>query len=280
VVRDDAWLAARVAILWDVHFSDVPRGLPIVTRFGSRARYRFGSIAARKGSTVILINRLFAEPEVPDYVIDATLAHELAHYAHGFGSGLPKVYQHAHRGGVVDRELEQRGLGEVMALAEAWRKQNWEAFYNSQTTDIGTRRAERGELKDLRWDRILCAPGARSDDDLQQRYLQILRAFQLKEIPFEVRWLRASRRQLGLSYWFREGRSVGVHGLLADRRVPTVVVDFELAYWVARSRAGKNWAGVLKELERAGLRHAAEDAMRWRQHAWTQFRRRNHPLEP
>lgn len=45
--RDNVWLAERLRLLWDHHFADVPIGFPISTRFGTRARYRFGSIAAR-----------------------------------------------------------------------------------------------------------------------------------------------------------------------------------------------------------------------------------------
>ncbi len=117
LVRDAEWLAERVRLLWENHFADVPTGFPITTRFGTRAQYRFGSISAQNGKTLILLNRLFADPFVPTFVVDATLAHELAHYAHGFGSGLPRLYAHAHRGGVVDKELEKRGLGELSARA-------------------------------------------------------------------------------------------------------------------------------------------------------------------
>src|SRR5205814_1734563 len=82
-------------------FPDVQQGYPITTRFGIRARNRFGSIGAQDKKTIIMVNRLFADPCVPTFVVDGTLVHELAHYAHGFGSGLPKLYSDPHRGGVV-----------------------------------------------------------------------------------------------------------------------------------------------------------------------------------
>ena len=91
--RTDAWLTERVRLLREHHFADVPQGYPIVTRFSTRAKYRLGCICARNSTALIQVNRLYADPFVPVYVVDGTLAHELAHYAHGFGSGLPQRVQ-------------------------------------------------------------------------------------------------------------------------------------------------------------------------------------------
>src|SRR5207247_9633129 len=67
--------------LREMHFADVPRGYPITTRFGIRARNRFGSIGSKDRQTIIMVNRLFADPIVPTFVVDGTIVHELAHYA-------------------------------------------------------------------------------------------------------------------------------------------------------------------------------------------------------
>src|SRR5438067_1493992 len=56
------------------------------------------------------INSLLALPEAPHCLTLITVAHELVHYWHGFGSPLPRRYQHPHRGGIVTRELKERGL--------------------------------------------------------------------------------------------------------------------------------------------------------------------------
>ena len=279
--RNDAWLTERTELLWENHFSDVPKGYPIVTKFGSRARYRFGSIAARSGKSLILINQLFAAPDVPVYVVDATLAHELAHYAHGFGSGLPRKYVHAHRGGVVDKELEARGLGELSAKAEQWRKANWEQFHLTQCDDLSEQREQKKNVLDSRWDAWLARPQSRPESELCGRLALLLPKFGLKpeNCDFRVEWLRASPRQAGLSYWFASERTLRLHGLLADRRVPGVVLDAEMAYWLARRTAGAKWQNVHATLRRAGLEATVEEAMRWRGHAWTQFFNRNHPLK-
>ena len=281
MLRNDKWLTERVRLLWDMHFSDVPQGYPIVTRFGTRARLRFGSIAARNGQTIILINRLFADPYVPTFVVDGTLAHELAHYVHGFGSGLPRLYKDAHRGGVVDKELEKRGLGEVNARAEQWRKAYWDAFYDAQCDDIVTRRASRVDDASTRWQTFLAHPERRTATELRERFVQQAVRFGYREhadLPFEVEWLSASRRQTAPSYWFAKDRALRVHGLLADRSAPGLLVDFELSYWLARLTVGGSWQAIHDAMRRADLAATASAALDWRKRRWQGFRQRHHPL--
>lgn len=280
--RDEVWLADRVRLLRQVHFTDVPQGYPIVTRFGSRARYRFGSIAARNGETIILVNRLFADPRVPDYVVDGTLAHELAHYAHGFGSGLPRLYQDAHRGGVVDKELERRGLGEVNAKAETWRKMHWDAFHASQCTDIIERSTAKTDHQSNRWQIFHSEPNRRSLPELNVRLLRIEAHFigrPAPSPPFQLAWLEATRRQKAPSYWYAEQRTLRLHGVMADRRVPDEVIDFELAYWRARLTVGSNWKSIHALIIRAGLEANAAQALDWRKRRWESFQEKNHPLK-
>ncbi len=277
-MRTVAWLGERVQLLRENHYADVPQGHPIETRWGSRARYRFGSIAARNGVCVILANQLFADERVPVYVVDETLAHELAHYAHGYGSGLPRLYSHPHRGGIIEAELRKRGLGELHDKAEVWRKTQWEAFYLSQCDDLTAKRDIQKTVQELRWATVLDKPGNRTLADLEARHAQILHALKLPDAPFSVQWLLATSRQAGLSYWYPKEKTVRMHGLLADRRVPSVVVDFELSYWTVRLLYGENWNIVSGVLSRAGLDSTIEEALRWRRASWTSFRKRNLPV--
>jgi len=278
-MRDDAWLTDRVSLLWQMHFADVPVVFPIKVSFGTRAKYRFGSIMARNATSIITINRLFADPFVPTFVVDGTLVHELAHYVHGYGSGLPRLYDDPHRGGVVEKELEKRGLLELNDKASEWREANWDAFYASRCQDLTLRRASREEESKDRWNAFLTRPGNRTEVELRTRLEMLAIRLALEgTLPFEIEWLRATRRQSGLSYWFGRSRVVRLHGLLADRRVPGTVVDFELAYWLAGRSIGESWQCIHGALRRAGMETVAEDALRWRRHAWTAFRNRNHPL--
>lgn len=280
MMRDDEWLAHRLQDLRTTYFVDVPRGYPIIARFGIRARYRFGAITARDGKSLIRVNVLFADPFVPVYVIDATLAHELVHYAHGFGSGLPRCHASPHRGGVVDRELAQRGLGELVAQAEAWRREHWEAFYARCCASRLLRQSARASAAETQWERWLERPECRTVEHLRARLVVLGARFGLPadQLPFDVVWLHASLRQKGFSYWFRRERMVRVHGLIADPRVPDAVLDFELAYWLARLAEGASRVKVQHALRRAGLQTAAEVALRWRVRHWERLCSRDHPL--
>lgn len=279
--RDTRWLEERVRLLRENHFADVAQGFPIVVRFGTRAQRRFGSIGSRNGVSHIMVNLLFANPEVPVYVVDETLAHELAHYAHGFGSGLPRLYADPHRGGVVDRELEKRGLGEVHRKAEAWREAHWGSVYGQCCEDLVQRRAAKTEMTNEMWDAFLSTPGHRTQEELNGRLALLAPRLGYRPelgLPFTVEWLRATSRQASPSYFLSKSRTVQVHGLLADRRVPGAAVDFELAYWLARRAFGASWKSVYAALCAAKMDSMADEALKWRKSRWTAFCTRNHPL--
>jgi len=277
-LRDDIWLTERVTLLRQVHFVDVPQGYPITTRFGIRARNRFGSIGAQSGQTIILVNRLFADPFVPTFVVDGTLAHELAHYAHGYGSGLPLLHKDPHRGGVVDKELERRGLGEINQKAEQWRRLNWDAFYQQRCADLDARRNARQESIDARWTALLTRAGSRSESELRGRCALLSPRFGFADPPFDVEWLRATLRQTAPSYWFSKSSIVRIHGLLSDPRAPLSTIEYELGYWLARRSVGDNVQRIQQALKHAGLDCAVTEALRWRRRSWKAFCTRHHPL--
>ena len=130
-MRDNHWLAERLSALRAEYFPDVPVGNRIFVRFGRASKTRFGSIIAkpRKGYTqpvtYITINSLFKDEDVPEYVIDATLAHEFSHYAHGFHSPLEKKFAFPHKGDVVNKEIRKRGAGHILSQQEAWAKKEY-----------------------------------------------------------------------------------------------------------------------------------------------------------
>lgn len=280
-VRDNEWLTERVRLLHENHFADVPQGYPILTRFSTRARYRLGCIAARDNTAVIQVNSLYADPFVPVYVVDGTLAHELAHYAHGFGSGLPRLHEHAHRGGVVDKELEKRGLGPLYLRADQWRKRYWDAFYQSRCGDLVERQTAQQAVASTCWNRYLADPSRRPLADLQARHalLATRLAHTAPRVPLlAVEWLHATRRQSFPSYWYAQSRVLRLHGVLADRRVPDGVVNFEIMYWLCRQAVGESWQNIHALLCKSGLEASASEALSWRKRNWKTFCARNHPL--
>lgn len=129
MLRNDIWLEAELDDIWKRYFPEIQKINRVVIRFGRKARTRLGSIKkCPDGSSLIQINGLLKDSEVPAFVIRATVAHELTHYAHGFSSPHEKKYDHPHRGGVVGREMAGRGLEDVSVLQKRWVKENWRDF--------------------------------------------------------------------------------------------------------------------------------------------------------
>lgn len=130
--RDNQWLKGRLELLWQRYFSDIQLANTLFVRFGRKNRTRLGTIkfGRRKENpnTYITVNGHFRDPNIPEFVIDVTLVHELAHYSHGFFSPHPQKEQFPHRGSVVNRELTKRGLDDIVKMQKRWLKENWEKF--------------------------------------------------------------------------------------------------------------------------------------------------------
>jgi len=132
-MRDDQWLKNKLDEIWSRFFSDIPKSDKVVIHFGRASRDRLGSIRLVNNTfSEIRINGLLKDPEVPEYVCEAVVAHELTHYVHGFGSNRPQLYRYPHRGGIVAREMINRGLGAVHYAAKDWTNSNWSTLYSSR----------------------------------------------------------------------------------------------------------------------------------------------------
>lgn len=126
--RDEAWLQQLLDETWDTYFSDVPQANDVRIVYGRKAKRRLGSISLDKNDlhvSVITMNGLFRLEAVPEFVILATLVHELTHYAHGFNSPLDQKQTHPHAGGVIRREYADRGLLNLYLEQKRWLKTNW-----------------------------------------------------------------------------------------------------------------------------------------------------------
>lgn len=146
-MRDNEYLENLLYDLWENNFCDVPRYNLVIIKFGKYSKRQLGCISlAREGSkikgilakkreeyevqdeksiSIITITRYFQQEIVPEYVIKATIAHELCHYTHGFNSPLQKRFDKPHQGNIVNKELERRGLLEDQNRADIWLKENW-----------------------------------------------------------------------------------------------------------------------------------------------------------
>ncbi len=127
-LRDELWLQELLDETWDRYFADVPQANTVRIVFGKRARRQLGSIRRDRRDptvTIVTMNGLFRHPEIPEFVVQSTLVHELTHYAHGFNSPLEQLHAHPHAGGVIRREYAERGLEWLYNDQQRWLKANW-----------------------------------------------------------------------------------------------------------------------------------------------------------
>lgn len=124
-MRNNAWLLSRLDHLWSVYFPDIKQVNPVFIEFGRFARLRFGSIRLDRQTkkTYIVITGMFKDEKIPQEVVDHTIAHELCHYAHGFSSPLRRLHKYPHEGGVIKKEMENRGLIYLYNAYRSWIKE-------------------------------------------------------------------------------------------------------------------------------------------------------------
>ncbi|MBI4159471.1 hypothetical protein HY500_04430 [Candidatus Woesearchaeota archaeon] len=128
-MRDDQWLNQRLEQIWQFLFPELIKGNKVIIRFKGKWKNKFGHISKRGEHSEIVINGLFRHDDVPEYMIDLTIAHELIHYMHGFNSPLPKLYKHPHKGGIVTRELRKRGFSHLLIREKYFLKDKWGYLY-------------------------------------------------------------------------------------------------------------------------------------------------------
>ena len=134
-MRDNEWLEKQLDHLLKTYFSDVKITNPVEIRFGREAKFRFGSILLLKPKglrrildrtqpqkSIVTITSMFARESIPVEVVQYTIAHELCHYAHGFSSANRRMFKHPHHGGIVNRELTDRGAEHLIHAFKKWLK--------------------------------------------------------------------------------------------------------------------------------------------------------------
>lgn len=145
--RDNNWLEDLMYEIWEDYFNDIPRKNLVIIKFGRRAKRQLGSIRWVQDDTrvkfllskrekdvdfqddsrvtLITITSLFKSPKVPKYVVKSTIAHEMIHYAHGFFSPLKQRYDYPHQGSLIRKEMEERGINNLLKRSKRWLKINW-----------------------------------------------------------------------------------------------------------------------------------------------------------
>lgn len=118
--------------IWHDFFPDTPRINEVRIAYCYPWKTRLGLIrlSLDKMVSFIGINTLLQLQQVPECVLVTTIAHEMVHYAQGFGSPLPRTCDHPHANKVVERELERRALGEALCGCNEWIDKYWYPFYD------------------------------------------------------------------------------------------------------------------------------------------------------
>lgn len=132
-MRSDRWLSDQLREILFKYFSNVKISNPLEIKWGREAKYRFGSIRLIKPKgikllssrshpqkSVITITSMFRDDAIPQKVVWYTICHELCHYAHGFSSSNKKLFRHPHHGGIVNRELTERGAEDLIHEFKRW----------------------------------------------------------------------------------------------------------------------------------------------------------------
>lgn len=93
--------------------------------WGRKAKRVLGSVRLDKEVSIIRVSKYLNDFNVPEYVLQEVILHELIHIKTGYGSVLQKEYQHAHRGGVIRKEMDAVGKADIYDLSNSWIKKNW-----------------------------------------------------------------------------------------------------------------------------------------------------------
>ena len=124
IIRDNSWLLSRLDAIWSDHFADIHQTNPLFIRFGRFSKFRLGSIKLNRKNdkSYITITGMFKNPAIPSGVVDHTIAHELVHFTHGFSSKRARLHKYPHVGGIVNKEMRDRGMDYLLKAYSAWVK--------------------------------------------------------------------------------------------------------------------------------------------------------------
>jgi hypothetical protein len=146
-MRDNQYLENLLYDIWENNFCDVPRLNLVTIKYGKHSKRQLGSIKLIKDRdtfkryitkyklnkdifehpsvSLITVTRYFAYDHIPEYVIKATIVHELCHYTHGFNSPLKRIYKYPHQGSVVKKEFQKRDLLDLYTQSKDWISKHW-----------------------------------------------------------------------------------------------------------------------------------------------------------
>jgi hypothetical protein len=143
----DNYLARKTASLIREHWPEKGVTNFLMVKTGKRWKRTLGHIKPIKEDSLIEINPLLFDTDVPEHVLDYVIMHELTHYFQGFGSNHERKHKHPHRGGIVEKELARLGWEEITIKSEKWIKENWDKILIKNEIDPSVKPRKRRKFR-------------------------------------------------------------------------------------------------------------------------------------
>ena len=126
-MRDNKYLLFCLKEIIAQYFYDLNLCHNLEIKFSRANRRVMGSVRylKRQKTSLIRVNGYLRNSALPGFLINAIIAHELCHLVHGFSSYQKPKYRYPHHGGIIKRELKNRGLLELDRKLKKWLKTNW-----------------------------------------------------------------------------------------------------------------------------------------------------------
>ncbi|MDD3083463.1 MAG: hypothetical protein PHP82_00380 [Candidatus ainarchaeum sp.] len=140
------YLTKKAAELIRENFSEKGITNLLVIKVGKKCKRKLGHIKAIKNceyGSLIEINPMLFDLDVPEFVLDYVIMHELTHYFQGFGSNHEKKFKYPHKGKIVEKELTKKGWKEIQEKSDKWLKENWAKILIKNNLDPTIKRKRR-----------------------------------------------------------------------------------------------------------------------------------------
>ena len=129
----DSFLTKKTAQLCREYFPQKQISNLLVVRWGKAWQTKLGHIKPYQQNTqfgsLIEINAVLNDERIPEFVVEATILHELIHYFQGFGSNQPRTQRHPHQGGVIEKEFAKFGWQEIAQKQDTWIHANFARYW-------------------------------------------------------------------------------------------------------------------------------------------------------
>ncbi len=140
------YLTKRTAELIRENFSEKEITNLLAVKTGKKWKRTLGHIKTlenKEYGSLIEINPMLFDLDVPEFVLNYVIMHELTHYFQGFASNHEKKHRFPHKGRIVEKELEKKGWKEIQEKSDVWLKANWTKIITKNGLDPCIKRRQK-----------------------------------------------------------------------------------------------------------------------------------------